>query len=280
MAAEESEVVEVIASHYLDAYQAAPDADDAAEIKRKAYETLVRAGVRAASLGAAAEARRTSKGGAPADPLEQADLLARAGEMAGHTGDPRRPADLRAGDRDLRQARGHPCRRAGLGQLAHTLGFTAHRDKVLERLEHAFEVIVTRRARRGRRRARRAPVPRLLVHGDLERAAERAEFALEIAEEQDLRRPWRSRSGPRAPSPEPRASEEAFALLKHALEVALKHDLLRGRATCYFILSDRCFRLDRYADALHYLDESLAIAHRLGNRPYEWAMSPSAPTRC
>ena len=57
-AAEESEIVEVVASHYLDAYRAAPDADDAEETKRKAYETLVRAGVRAASLGAAAEARR------------------------------------------------------------------------------------------------------------------------------------------------------------------------------------------------------------------------------
>ena len=35
-AADEDEVVEVIASHYLDAYEAAPDADDAAEIRGKA----------------------------------------------------------------------------------------------------------------------------------------------------------------------------------------------------------------------------------------------------
>ena len=34
----EDEVVEVVASHYLDAYRAAPDADDAEAIKRKARE--------------------------------------------------------------------------------------------------------------------------------------------------------------------------------------------------------------------------------------------------
>ena len=34
-AAEESEIVEVVASHYLDAYHAAPDADDAEEIEAK-----------------------------------------------------------------------------------------------------------------------------------------------------------------------------------------------------------------------------------------------------
>ena len=36
MAADEEEIVEVIAAHYLDAYQAAPDADDAPEIKARA----------------------------------------------------------------------------------------------------------------------------------------------------------------------------------------------------------------------------------------------------
>ena len=62
---------------------------------------------------------------------------------------------------------------------------------------------------------------------------------------------------------------EAFALLKQGLEVALEHDLLEDASTCYFILSDRCFRLDRYGEALRYLDESLALAGRMGSRPYE-----------
>jgi len=55
---EEDEVVEVIASHYLAALEAAPDAEDADKIRARAQVTLVRAGERAESLAAAAEARR------------------------------------------------------------------------------------------------------------------------------------------------------------------------------------------------------------------------------
>src|SRR5205807_3621145 len=57
-AADEDEVIEVIASHYLAAHETGPDAADAAEIKEKARAMLARAGERAASLAAAAEARR------------------------------------------------------------------------------------------------------------------------------------------------------------------------------------------------------------------------------
>ena len=43
---DEDEIVEVLASHYLDAYREAPDAEDAGEIKAKAREMLARAGER------------------------------------------------------------------------------------------------------------------------------------------------------------------------------------------------------------------------------------------
>src|SRR5205085_471291 len=49
---EEEVIVEVLAAHYLDAYRAAPDAEDAPEINLKAREMLARAGERAASLAA------------------------------------------------------------------------------------------------------------------------------------------------------------------------------------------------------------------------------------
>ena len=83
------EVVEVLASHYLAAYEAAPDAD-AAEIKSKAQAMLVRAGERAESLAAAAEARRYYEQAAALteEQSERAELLDRAGQMAARTGDP------------------------------------------------------------------------------------------------------------------------------------------------------------------------------------------------
>src|SRR5439155_9549890 len=49
---EDEEIVQVVASHFLDAYSAAPGDPDAAEIKSKARETLVRAARRAESLAA------------------------------------------------------------------------------------------------------------------------------------------------------------------------------------------------------------------------------------
>ena len=54
----EHEVVEVVASHYLDAYESDPAAGDALEIRAKAGRQLARAGERAASLGANDEAER------------------------------------------------------------------------------------------------------------------------------------------------------------------------------------------------------------------------------
>jgi tetratricopeptide (TPR) repeat protein len=82
--AEEDEIVEVVAAHYLDAYQAAPDDPDAAELKSKAFEMLVRAAERAASLGANAEAQRAFEraGELTDDALAQAELHERAGVMA------------------------------------------------------------------------------------------------------------------------------------------------------------------------------------------------------
>src|SRR5207237_10370160 len=62
------------------------------------------------------------------------------------------------------------------------------------------------------------------------------------------------------------------ALLKRAVEIALDNDLGQEAGNCYFTLSDQCFRRDQYADALGYLDEALALARKLGNRPEEWAV--------
>jgi tetratricopeptide (TPR) repeat protein len=67
-------------------------------------------------------------------------------------------------------------------------------------------------------------------------------------------------------------TQESGALLKRALEIALDSDLGIEAGNCYFNLSDACFRRDEYADALGYLDESLALARKLGNRPEEWAV--------
>jgi class 3 adenylate cyclase/tetratricopeptide (TPR) repeat protein len=273
---DDSEVVEVIASHYLDAYQAAPDADDAPEIKCKAHETLVRAAARAASLGAAAEARRyyESAAGLTDTLLEQAELLGKAGDMAGNAADAEGARVLYDRSIAIYEAEGdtHGAARV-VGRFAFTLGFTDRRDEAVERMERAFQVIkddepdediavLAGRLSRG-----------YWFFGDLEQADERADFALEIAEMHRL--PEALALGMRAKAAvlfSRGYPQQGVALIKQALEVALEHDLPEDASTCYFLLSDRSFRLDRYADALRYLDESLALARRRGSRPSEWAV--------
>jgi class 3 adenylate cyclase/tetratricopeptide (TPR) repeat protein len=86
--ADVDEVAEVLASHYLSAYDAAPEAEDAAQIQAHAREMLTRAGDRAASLGAPEEAQRYFERAADlADDVgAQAALLERAGRLAAPAG--------------------------------------------------------------------------------------------------------------------------------------------------------------------------------------------------
>ena len=86
---DDDEIVEVLASHYLDAYNAAPDAEDAAGIRARARALTVRARQRAASLGAPAEAQRYY--------TQAADLTRRAARTGRAAR--RRPARWRCGRR-------------------------------------------------------------------------------------------------------------------------------------------------------------------------------------
>jgi predicted ATPase/class 3 adenylate cyclase len=82
--ADQDEVVEVLASHYLAAAEAAPEADDAPATRAKAGEMLARAGARAGSLGAPDEGQRYYEQAAAlsADPLSEAALVEQAGRLA------------------------------------------------------------------------------------------------------------------------------------------------------------------------------------------------------
>ncbi|MEA2509292.1 MAG: hypothetical protein QOG21_1374 [Actinomycetota bacterium] len=82
--AQEDEIAEVLASHYVSAYEASPDAADAAEIRSKAREMLTRAGQRAGSLGAPDEGQRYYERAAALadDQTVEAWLLEQAGKQA------------------------------------------------------------------------------------------------------------------------------------------------------------------------------------------------------
>jgi class 3 adenylate cyclase/tetratricopeptide (TPR) repeat protein len=273
-ARDQDEVIEVVASHYLAAYEALPDADDAAEIKQRAVDMLSRAGDHASSLAAAAEARRYFEQacGLTEEPSERAALLVRAGEMASRAADPEGARALLEQAIELYESVGdtHSAARAA-GTLGYVLGFTGHREEGLTQMEHAFGVI-----------SRDPPSEDLALLsarlglsywflGNLERSVERAELALDIAEKygypEALVIALRSKA---AVAWSRGHAEEASAYNKHALEVSLAHDLLWHASTSYFIQSDGEFRRDRYDVALDYLRDSLALARKFGSRPFEW----------
>ena len=109
--------------------------------------------------------------------------------------------------------------------------------------------------------------------GDLERAGERAELALDIAEAQVYPAVLAIALRAKAAVVFSRGHfEEATRPARaRARDRGRPRSRSRTQGTCYFLLSDGCFRRDRYAEALGYLDEALALARKLGDRPYEWA---------
>ena len=274
--ADEDEVVEVIASHYLAAHEAAPDAEDAAEIRGKAQAMLVRAGERAASLAAAAEARRYFQQAAELteEPSARAALLYRAGEMAGRAGDADSARRLFEESIELYEGRGdtHAAARV-LWKLGRLDAFTGRRDEAQARMERAFDVISADEPDEDLALLAARLSFGYWYGGDLDRAAERAELALDIAEAhvypEALALALRAKSGGAVSRGH---LHEADALLGQALRVALEHDVVGEASVCYFWLSDRCFHRDEYGKALGYLDEALALTRKLGDRPGEWAV--------
>jgi class 3 adenylate cyclase/tetratricopeptide (TPR) repeat protein len=270
----EEEVVEVVAAHYVAAFEAVPDAPDAVDVKGKARDALIQAGKRAHSLGAPAEARRYYEQAASLSEgaTARAELLSEAGFMAGRAG-MREPMtslldEALAIFEQEGDARGAARASRRLGELQ---GVSGKRDEAIARLEHAFEVLSAEEPSEELAALSAQLSRNYWFSGNLELSRERADLALDIAEPQRF-------AGPLALALRSKASvafsvghhEEALGLLRHGLAFSLEHELFEDASTYYFILSDQNFRTDRCVEALCYLDESLALSRRQGSRPHEW----------
>ena len=273
---EVDEVVEVIASHYLAAHEAGPDAADAAEVREHARTMLERAGHRSESLGATQEASRYYEQAAELGESapERAALLDKAGSMAGRSG------DIAAARRLLTQAIAlydeagdtHAAARV-VGRVGRLEAFTGRRDEALAEMVRAYDVIAADEPDEDLALLAGWLALSYWYSGDLERATEFAERALDIAETHAYPRALvlalRARAGV-AVSRGHRV--EAAALCDHALRLALEHDVVDDAHSLYVWLSDLCFQRDDYAAALAYLDEVLALSRRVGDRPREWGI--------
>jgi predicted ATPase/class 3 adenylate cyclase len=272
----ELEIVEVVASHYLAAFEAAPDDEDAAETKRRASDMLRRAGERAASLAASEEAERYFAQAADLadEPLLQAELYERAGEMAwaGARQDRAQAHYERAIEFFETAGETHPAARvsARLGEVEWGQG---RLEEALERMERALSVLEADEPD--------ADVAALMTqlgrlhffNGNLERSTARLEQGLALAEA--LRLPevlaqalntygvislWRGRP------------ETALAHYTHSLKLALEHDLPTVAFRAYNNLGDCFNQFDRYEDGIEYEDQGITLARKVGNRQWEWRL--------
>ncbi len=272
----EQEIVEVVASHYLAAYQAAPDAEDAEAVKQKAREQLTRAAERAASLAAGEEAQRYFEQAAQLaeDPLEQARLLERAGEMASLRASRDEAQALFGRALALFEGQGmtHAAARvsARLGVVEWRLG---RLESAVERMEQAYAVL-SEDERDADLATLAAELGRLHVfNGEMELAAARIETALEIAEALWLPELLSQALNTSALIASNRGrSEQAMALLTHALKLALEHDLSAAALRAYNNLGDLLDRRDRYEDAIELHRHGIALARKVGERENEWRL--------
>ncbi len=271
---DEDEIVEVLASHFLEAYELAPDAVDAAAIRAKACETLTRAGRRARSLAAPRAARGYfQRAAALADGnVERAELMELAGFMAdisGMTDDA--IAELEEAEDLFRsEGRTHDAARVS-ARIGDAMWDRSMLDEALARMTPALEIL-----RDDEPDADLAILAAQLgrIHffaGHLDEAARAIDLALDVAESlwlpETISEAMNTKGLIAGSMGRP---EETLALIKRSLEVALENDAPSAAIRAYINLANEMFERDRYDDAQELDLEGIALCQRLGWSNLEW----------
>ena len=272
---EEDETTEVVAAHYLDAYRAAPDDDDAADLRAKAFEMLVRAAERAASLGANSEAQRTFERAVELtdDVLKRAELHERAGMMASIGG---RQDDAavnfeRASELFVAQGASHAAARVS-ARVAEVSWDRGRLEQGLESMDRAFATL-SEEEPDADLAALAAQIGRFrFFAGQQDVALERLDRALEIAELLQVPETLAQALNTKGLVLFARGrTTEGLALLRIALRIALEHDKPSAALRAYYNLADQTVQKDHAQDAAGLIQDGLALARRVGNRYWEWA---------
>jgi class 3 adenylate cyclase/tetratricopeptide (TPR) repeat protein len=267
--ADDEEIVQVVASHYLDAYEAMPDAEDAAEIKSHAREAMVRAAHRAQSLAAHDEAGRYFRRAAELTdaPDGRAKLLESAGGEVYLAGREHEAVELYGEAIDLFGGEGqtHDAARVS-GRLGIIEWWDLHRiDQAVDRVESAF-ALLSEEIHDPDSAFLAAEAARLhYFRGEPDLSLERAEYALRAAEWLGLPEVLSQAMNTKALVLMNEGRwQESLGLLHRALEVALEHELpvtaLRAYVNTSVLLQDR----DDYEEAERLVREGMAYAERYG----------------
>lgn len=270
---DEGELAPLIASHYLDAYRAAPGDREEAALRDLARAALTRAAERAGSLASAAAAASAYAQAAELadDVREQAELLERAGIawLQDDALDDAEAAFVRAAE--LVESAGLPGALRIASRRAEVLRNGERVGEALALLKPAYEAAAkdmpdTEIARAAAELARAA-----YFAGEQELSLEAVEVALDMAEALQLPEVlaealttksillWRR-------------PHESLALVKQALAVAREHDLTRAGLRAQFNLTGMLLEHDRLREAREELEAALAFARQRGDRDWELAV--------
>jgi class 3 adenylate cyclase/tetratricopeptide (TPR) repeat protein len=276
---EARDIAEVLASHYLEAIDVDPTAEDVALLRASARERLTAAGQASASLALGAEAQRYFDQAAELaeEDLERAGLLEQAGRALLHSGD--QMADSERAEERLRSAI-QLYRRTGRttgGRAA--LALVTHL-RYRGRMEEARDLVERFRAggdpgadRVVRAEALIALAGLLTSSGELAEAGPLFDEALTVLEEEEA---WPVL----ADALVYRAVyllynhrlREGAGVLQEARAIAEEHDLqavaLRARNNLIQVNIER----DRFAEAVEQATDGLATARERGDRRWERAM--------
>jgi tetratricopeptide (TPR) repeat protein len=274
---ESGDVADVLASHFLEAARADPEAPDALTIRASARETLAEAGLRALSLALGGEAQRAFDQAAELadDDEERASLLEQAGRAAWLEADREGARERLEAAIALYEAAGRPQGAArASGVIAEILWQGNSLDEAIAVAERAYAALSEDNADRA---AMAALLGKLRsFRNDPTGTLEATRQALEIAEPLEL---W----GTVADALITRGSilvwmerpEEGHALLRHGAELAVTHDLsetaLRGYNNLGWIAELR----DRLAEAEENLERCIAVARARGDRVWLHALQSS-----
>ena len=255
-------------------HRAAPEADDATAILARARDAMAQAGHRAASLAASDEAERYFGGAAELaeDPVQRAELLEQAADMAWRAGHSTRSIANYEEAVDLFTAAGrpHPAARAS-ARSAIVLWGEGQLDEAFQRLQEASAALADEDADADVG-VFFAELGRLyFFKGELDEAMAAIERSLEIAEAIPLYETISQALNTKGLVLAARGRrEESLALLKHALQVALDNDLPVPVTRAYINLSHQMSEHMLLDEALAYQTAGIAFARRAGIRWAEW----------
>ncbi|HEY8754843.1 MAG TPA: adenylate/guanylate cyclase domain-containing protein [Candidatus Dormibacteraeota bacterium] len=277
----EEEVAEVVASHFVEAYDADREADDAVEIRSRARDALVKAGDHAASLAAASSAQHYYERALQlAEDADRAALHALAGQMAWLQ------LNVAASRAHFDEAEAMHTAAGRTGAAARVsvrlAGLDVHElkaESALARVERAFSSLSDQDTTGPEREADLAIVAAelgrrlVLLRGSTDVALERVELALDIAERRGLWETFCEAINTKGLILGGRGRyAEAMALVECALEHALAFNLHDAALRAYNNVAARCQATD-LVRAQSLSQDGAAMARLVGDRRNEIALT-------